>query len=137
MKICFSFLVTKIFLRVNFVKAFSSDYERKACSVAFANAEKYNSPLRLVIGLLVSAAALGPADHLLPRPSPTVLGRGAAVPVPGAEQGGHEETKEMVSSREACHCHLPGQRACDSPLRSKLTPDKSGSYQPWEIWCHL
>lgn len=30
-----------------------------------------------------------------------------AAPVPAAEQDGHEETKETVSSREACRRHLP------------------------------
>lgn len=73
-----------------------------------ANAEKYNFPLPLLIGLLVSAGALGPADRRLPQPSRAVLGSNVAPPVPAAEQGGREKTKEMVSSREACHCHLPG-----------------------------
>lgn len=49
-----------------------------------------------------------PCNHLLLQPSLAVQGSSTAVPVLTTEQGGHEETKEMVSSREACHCHLPG-----------------------------
>lgn len=66
------------------------------------------SIISLCLCLSACWSLLGPlALQISCPPGPRLQSQAVVAPFPAAEQGGHKAMKEMVSSREACHCHLP------------------------------